>query len=165
MKKIAYTLLALTAFSQTAFADQSKYTGGMKYTTMQPTQQSNSDKKPLYNRKTPKETNSIEQEEPQEEQPTEKSAEQTVWDRYKELASGKAKESNTQDGSALPKAPEKPTLPQKQATSKEPQNATGMAGLIQEYKRNKAKRSQMRSISFSKPETPTVAKPETEKPE
>jgi hypothetical protein len=161
MKKIAYTLLALTAFSQTAFADQSKYTGGMKYTTMQPTQQSNSDKKPLYNRTASETDSQTEEELPQEEKP----AEQTVWDRYKELASGKAKETETQEGSALPKAPEKPTLPQKQATPKEPQNATGMAGLIQEYKRNKAKRSQMRSISFSKPETPTVEKPKTEKPE
>lgn len=161
MKKIVLTLATLIISVSAAAAEQPKYSGGMKYTTLRPAQPSDSDKKAIYNRTAPKEEETAKNDTPEETEP-EKTPEETVWDRYKDLAAGKEGEEETQEGSALPKAPEvpqKPSAPQKQAATEKPQQRTGMAGLIQEYQRNKERRSQMRSISFPKPKAPEVDEP------
>ena len=172
MNKIAFTTLILLISSASAFAEEPRYTGGMKYTTLSAGEGQGPERKPIYNRK-PTEEESEESEATENEEP--KTPEQSAWEKYKELAAGKGKASDTKEGTALPKAPEKPVPPEQHAAKGEPEQATGMTGLIQEYQRNKAKRSQIRSISFDPPEgleieapeieTPEVEKPKVEKPE
>jgi len=76
---------------------------------------------------------------------SEKSADQ-AWETYKALAAGK--------GSIATKAPEKPSAPsvakvvpqQPAAAQAKPAPATGVAGLIQEYRKAKESRSQMNTL-------------------
>ena len=158
MNKIAFATFILMMSSSHVFADQPRYTGGMKYTTLSASEDQGPERKPIYNRKPTEEETETQEEET-------KTPEQSAWEKYKELAAGKGKKSDTKEGTALPKAPEKPTAPEQQAMQEEPQQAGGMAGLIQEYQRNKAKRSQIRSISFDTPEDLKIEKPEVETPD
>ncbi len=156
MKKIAFIFSVPILCAATAFADQPQYTSGMKYTTMRPAQADDADKKPVYNRARPAKAEAPEEEVPRE---VEKTPEQTVWDKYKALAAGQTEKQG--NGQATPEAPAKPQKPSRssETTTKA---ETGIAGIIQEYQRNKQKRSQMQSMTFTKPEIPTAEKPEIE---
>jgi len=91
-----------------------------------------------------------------------KPATDSVWDRYKELASGKASDQRDEN---KPQKPEKPVAPEKQADAGE-QSSSGLTGIIQDYKRNKEKRGQMKTISFGQPEEQKteISRPEVERP-
>jgi len=109
MKKIALTTLILglsTSLAPSlAFAQQPQYTGGMKYTTMRPAQPNDSDKKPVYNRKpTSQEAQNTKNDAlPNIDEPTAKPAEQSVWDKYKELAAGKTAKDGDESKPQKPK--------------------------------------------------------------
>jgi hypothetical protein len=76
-----------------------------------------------------------------EKPPPDQAAADKAWEKYKALAAGKYKE------------PEEKEAPrEKTAVKEEPKPATGMAGIIEEYRRNKAQRSQMRTIKVTPPE-------------
>jgi DNA primase len=148
----------------------------MKYTSLgakKPAPES-SNTKTLYNRQIEPaagEETEAASEEAVEETPAEetKTPEQTIWDKYRELATGRTEDAPA-DASQKPEAPEKPEAPSKQAkgvtTNHQPPagQPTGIAGLLSEYQRNKEKRSQMRTINIRRPETPKTEKPSVEKP-
>lgn len=76
-----------------------------------------------------------------------------AWERYRELAAGTHKIEEE---------------PQPEETAKEPEEksaapATGFAGILEQYNKNKQSRSEMRTISVFRPKTPEP--PEAEKPE
>ncbi|MFK7838800.1 MAG: hypothetical protein AB8B83_00580 [Bdellovibrionales bacterium] len=153
----------------TADGQQPQYTGGMKYTTMRKAQPNDAEKNVIYNRK---KESPVDQAEPQAnstpETDNKKPAEQSVWEKYKELAAGKA--SQDDENSEAPDAPQKPDAPNKpvKQTKSASQKKTGIGSIIHDYKRNKEKRGQMKSISFEKPEaikTPKIDKPTIETPE
>jgi len=173
MKKIALITLLLCT-SAPAFAQQNQYTGGMKYTTMRRATPSDEQKKTLYNRKPaaakeqtaqqasnnttpPKDALPVVEPEPTKE------PQETVWDKYRELAAGKKPDGKND---SAPEKPRKPSAPEQQANAEEPQ-ATGLGAIIQGYKNSKEKRGQMKSIRFTKPEInkPSVKKPTVEKPQ
>jgi len=158
---MTFATLILCLSATTTFAQQPQYTGGMKYTTLGTPEAADKNQKPIYNRKpTPEETENAETDEKVEE----KTPEQSAWDKYKELATGKAQKTDNKEGSALPKAPNKPVTPERAAEKEETQKPTGFAAIIDDYQRSKAKRSQMRSISYGTPEDLQINKPEVDTP-
>ena len=171
MKNLPLLTFIVLFLAPDVFAGQSI----MKYTSLgaqNPAPESNT--KPLYNRQIEPaagEANEAASEEAVEETPAEetKTPEQTIWDKYRELATGRTEDAPA-DASQKPEVPEKPETPSKQAkgvtTNHQPPagQPTGIAGIITEYQRNKEKRSQMRSINIGRPETPKAKKPFIEKP-
>ena len=153
MKKIVLTLFILTSASSIAAAQQPQYIGGMKYTSI--SKPETKKEKTVYNRITPQ--NNANEKPEVETNEEEKPIEQSVWDRYKELAAGESKPKEETN---------KIETVEKSAETEQSQQAapTGMAGIIAEYQKRKARRSQMRSISFTKPDTEESKTQET-KPE
>ena len=173
MKKIALITILLCASARPALAQQQNvYTGGMKYTTMRRAQPNDNEKSVLYNRKpaptVDEETAPQKAEAPKKdalpviEPALAKETQETVWDKYRELAEGKKPKEKTDNAPQKPSAPE---APQQQAEADNAQ-ATGLGAILQGYQRSKEKRGQMKSIRFSKPEVnkPSVKKPSVEKP-
>lgn len=90
-----------------------------------------------------------------------------VWNTYKELATGQTpeqkemeKQSKKKPGTALPKAPEKPTTPKPGKPSlngeaqEKPESAIG--SIIRDWKNNKDSQREMRSKSFGAPAAPAA---------
>jgi len=164
MNKITFATLIFCLSSSASFAQAPQYSGGMKYTTMSAGEAQDTHKKPIYNRK-PTQAAEEEAAEKTPEQSAQESAQESAWDKYKELAAGKGKASDTKEGSALPKAPDKPELPQKTAKKEqETPKAGSFASILENYQRNKEKRSQIRSISYEVPEELQIKKPEVDAP-
>lgn len=97
---------------------------------------------------------------------TEKPA-STVWTKYRALAAGTAanKETETQSANkkpSRPSAPQKPdaspTEAQTQKTAAPSLKPTGIAAIIEDYRKSKEGRSQVKSISINKPSSPQVKK-------
>ena len=164
MNKVTFTTLILCLSASVSLAQAPQYTGGMKYTTLSAAEPNDDDKKPIYNRIPAEEESSSENNEAKEEA-EKKTPEQSAWEKYKELAAGKGKTSDTKEGTALPKAPNKPIPPEKTAQQEEATSPSGFAAIIDNYQRNKQKRSQMRSISYATPEDLEIQKPEVETPD
>jgi len=74
-----------------------------------------------------------------------------IWNRYKALAAGNADE-NSQDIAQSPAA-DANAQPQAEQQAAPPAANTGLAGIINAYKENKKKRSQMRMLSIASPRT------------
>ena len=155
MNRSFFTFALILSTATTAMAQPRDYKGGMQHTTLKPPAVTAS--------KTGFSTES----------PTEEDTPQSrVWKKYKALATGQTEEQ--QNGkeeakgqenreNALPKAPDAPQKPADataQERAQEKPSPTGMAALIEEYRRSKSQRSQMRSIQITEPEKPNVAKPE-----
>jgi hypothetical protein len=81
--------------------------------------------------------------------PPDEAAADAVWEKYKALAAGTYKE---------PEEPKEPVKPAKEEVEDKPQ--TGLAGIIEQYNKNKTERSQMRTISVTKPEDIKKKEPE-----
>lgn len=84
-----------------------------------------------------------------------------VWKKYKDLAAGTEKEQQpTEEEVAEEAAPE---------TTQKPPPATGFAAILEQYRVNKQSRSEMRTLTISKPALPEAPKkpeePEVKKPE
>lgn len=179
MKNLAFTAFILCFLASPAHAQQRQYSSGIKYTTMRPTAEpTNRDKQSsIYNQRaevtqTPKiqepetqdivtESNSALPKAPTDNAP-QKTSEQSVWDKYKELASGRTEEPTNKQNK--PTKPEKPSSPQQVKTKNKKQQPTGIGAIIADYQRNKANGSRIQSMSFSKPKKPAVAAPNVEKP-
>jgi hypothetical protein len=99
-------------------------------------------------------------EEPKQEEP----AQIRIWNKYKALASGKPEmteeEKAAQDEADKKEAEEKAAAAEKAKqeeaekaakVGQEPTPPTGIALIIDEYRKNKAQRSQMRSLTITKP--------------
>lgn len=170
MKKFTFTALIL-CFLSPAFA----HADGMKYTSIRSNAASaeESVKKPIYNRKTKSaqapeakdivtEANSALPKAPNANALT-KTSEQSVWDKYKELASGRTEE--PAEGKNKPTKPGKPSTPKQAKAKEKPQKPTGIAAIISDYQRKKESGSKMQRMQFSKPKKPEVAAPNVEKPE
>jgi hypothetical protein len=86
----------------------------------------------------------------------EKAAEQT-WEKYKALAAGQYKEEEPVKKSISPEAT---------STKEQPTGATGLTSILEEYRKNKANRSQMRVIRVAEPEKEkTTEEPKKEEPD
>lgn len=72
-----------------------------------------------------------------------------VWEKYKALATGSTAEQET-TSSKMPQAPTPPAQPQA-AAPQAPSSPVGITGLLQEYKKTKASRSEMRTLVITKP--------------
>jgi len=98
MKKIILITAIFCTPCLNANAQEARYSGGMKYTTLNQKPASQMDQKPLYNRKeTATETaaqakDALPKIDNEPEATTEKTSQETVWDKYKALASGQAKD-------------------------------------------------------------------------
>jgi hypothetical protein len=154
---LIFTTLILTG---TAAQAESPYKGGMNYTavrkhpspppeTIAPAAGESS--AIHFKEITPK----TEQPKPAEETPASK-----VWKKYKSLASGTYEEP-AEDKKQEETPPE--TAPQAARTAEAPPPAkpTGMAAIIDEYRKNKTSQSQMRTLRMEQPETHTTKTPET----
>jgi len=159
MKKFAIIAFILCLSSLPAHAQERQYSGGMKYTTMSPANPKDNDKKPIYNQKAPEAEADTATQEPETTPPA-----QSAWDQYKELATGKTPETSAETKTA-PNAPEKPELPDT-ATAKanEPKKTTGLTAIIEDYRKNKEKRGQIRTITMTHPSRPTSNTPEVTAP-
>lgn len=96
----------------------------------------------------------------------------TVWKKYKALARGENTDEETPDSKkdALPPAPTKPAAPIPPAAAPQAQEKprpSGMAAIIEDYRKSKDQRRDMKSIRFKTPDVPKpeIAAPEVEKPE
>ena len=97
-----------------------------------------------------------------EEEKTETSA-QKVWNRYKALATGiAAEEEEKSSKEERPKDEQKPAETDAEEAENPPSSAspTGIAGLIQEYQKNRVMRSQMHTIIVRPSEEEKAKKPE-----
>lgn len=185
MKNLAYLTFILCFLAPTAQAQQHEYNSGIKYTTMRPKPaQDNAQTKQIYNHTKPNtttetarpkgapaqkapqiatEADSALPKAPSDTASPQKSSEQSVWDKYRELAEGR-KDSKS-DTSNKPSKPEKPSAPQQaKMKAKQEKPSTGLGSIIADYQRNKENRGRMQSMRFSKPQKPSADKPETEKP-
>lgn len=92
-----------------------------------------------------------------------------VWKKYRGLAAGEAQEETQEEeleegqAHSAPAKPQKPQAPQQA----QPKPTSGIAGIIEDYRRTKDQRREMKTIRLSAPEVPKpeVEKPEVEKPE
>ncbi|MGB4058251.1 MAG: hypothetical protein WBK77_09235 [Alphaproteobacteria bacterium] len=106
-----------------------------------------------------------------EEKETEKAEEETpstrIWNQYKALAAGEAEDEagDNEKGKTEKKAEPEETAETTQKTEdiqKEPvAEPTGIASIISEYRKNRAQRSQMRSLTVTKQQPPAPAAPAT----
>ena len=129
-------LLIVLFLTSPALANQLEYKGGINHT---------------YIRKNPPPLPEAIEPEAGEEAPTAK-----VWEKYKALARGKSQDETAQEEPEAPTAPVAPETPRK---------PTGMAAILEQYQANKSNRSQMRSLTMNRPETPAVEKPLTDQPQ
>ena len=148
--QIPFTVgIIFTIISASAQASGLKYTTmGSKYKDLKP--------KPVEMRSLNFEKEKAKAAALQEQSEQEKTAVQSAWDKYKELAMGatnidavkkleRPEEKITEEikpekiSVNTPNRPNKPVVPK-----------TGMAGIFQQYEAGKARRSQMRSLSFGK---------------
>ena len=184
----------MSAAANNASAQQRVYNSGIKYTVIkrpeapesiepEAGEQEQEEKRPtLYNRKirtssepiatqaeakqnTP-ETAANEPAETLENSALPKSPEQSAWDKYKELARGRVEsEDDVPDVLLKPETPVTPeTVKKRQHAEKEEKSPASLASIIADYKKNKDRRSQMRSITMSKPTRPETNKPVVETP-
>lgn len=79
-----------------------------------------------------------------EKPPEEEKAADDAWDKYKALAAGQYKEPEEAEDEDSPK----PELKHVE----EPASATGLAGILEQYNKNKTQRSQMHTIRMKPPE-------------
>lgn len=106
----------------------------------------------------------IKHENEKESPPATESSQTRIWNKYKALATGQteeereaaAKKAAEEDAAEASLKKEKETKAQEeekaQKAEKEPEKPSGIAALLDEYKKNKAMRSQMRTINVAKPE-------------
>ncbi|MCE7887852.1 MAG: hypothetical protein DYH13_10180 [Alphaproteobacteria bacterium PRO2] len=160
---IRFTLIALLAgFASPALAEG---TSGMHYTKIQDTAP---DSGTTHIRM---KTVGQDEEPPRQEEP----AQIRIWNKYKALASGKPEmteeEKEAQEAADKKEAGEKAAAAEKAKqeeaekaarVEQQPAPPTGIAAIIDEYRRNKAQRSQMRSLTITKPADFQPAAGETE---
>ena len=96
--------------------------------------------------------------------PAPESSQTRIWNKYKALATGQteeerkaaAKKAAEEDANEASLKKEKEAKAQEeetaQKTEKQPEKPSGIAALLDEYKKNKAMRSQMHTINVTKPE-------------
>lgn len=117
----------------------------------------------------------------QDEEPAKEEAPSVrIWNKYKALASGKpemtdeertaAEEADKKEAEEKAAAAEKAKQEEAEKAAKverEPAPPTGIAAIIDEYRKNKAQRSQMRSITITKPADyqPAAGQAEQKEPE
>lgn len=152
MRWLHYTAL-LTLFASPAFAEGAPATSPMRYTKIRNT--------------APEDTTHIktrtinhDDSEGADAKAEEDTPRTRIWNKYKALASGEAGEVKEEK-----KEPEKEEQPETAETpktiiEKEPAAPTGIAGLIEEYKRNKAQRSQMHTITVTPEKETKEEKPQ-----
>jgi hypothetical protein len=138
---------------------ESPYQGGMKYTAVRkhpappapaaaPADGANASSSIHFKEIAPK---------PEAAQPAEETPASRVWKKYKSLAAGTYEEpipaakQNTAGESETSPAPQPPQTAANAAPP--PAKNTGMAAIIDEYRRNKSSQSQMRTLRFQQPET------------
>ena len=175
MKNLAYLTLILCLLPIASHAQQPQYSGGIKYTTVRSKQPQGDSQKSLYNRQAPPPAESQPDsalpkapEEDLEAAKASKTPQDSVWEKYKELARGKTKQEDENE----PVKPSKPQSPSKKSAKlgqKETPKPSGMAAIIADYQRNKSRRSQMHRVRVAKPkkpeaETPAVDTPSVEAP-
>lgn len=116
-----------------AYAQQREYQGGMNHT---------------YIRKFEPEADMPDSVSAEGEEETPQS---TVWKKYRALAAGEDTQKEEVKINA-PTKPEKPVLQEEEQIS----NSTGIAALIEDYRKNKEQRSDMKSLEITKPKKPDV---------
>lgn len=96
--------------------------------------------------------------------PAPESSQTRIWNKYKALATGQteeereaaakkaAEEDATEDNLKKEKEAKAQEEEKAQKAEKEPEKPSGIAALLDEYKKNKAMRSQMHTINVTKPE-------------
>ncbi len=137
-------LLALILFCtpQAHAAEQRVYKSGIQHTFVNRSQ--GNDSKTQENEKDPA-TN-------------ENTPQSKVWKKYRDLAEGKTQEEEQKAEQAL-SAPEKPAKPQVQELQQlqehaAPKPTSGIAGIIEDYRRTKDQRREMKTIRLGAPEVP-----------
>lgn len=158
-----FTFIALLAgFASPALAEG---TSGMRYTKIQETAP---DSGTTHIRM---KTVGQDEEPAKEEEP----AQVRIWNKYKALAAGKpemteeekaaSEEADKKEAEEKAAAAEKAKQEEAEKAAKaeqEPARPTGIAAIIDEYRKNKAQRSQMRSLTITKPADVAPAAGETE---
>lgn len=173
MQNFILTAFIICISATTAFAQQREYKGGINYTNLTATksQAAEEAKPPLYNRAPSEQTATkdtpVENALPGAPTGTakeNKSSPDAIWDKYKELAAGKSGEDKQEN--TAPQKPSKPSAPEKTAQANQaPQSPSGIAGIISDYRKNKEKRSQMRSIRMNAPQRPSTQTPTVSAPQ
>ncbi len=147
--RYVFILSLLLVFTLPAFAEESS-PGGLSYTTLGARKERTGGhmnyKAMKYEDTELKYKGTLEKkgegEENAETPPPDEAAADKVWDKYKQLAAGTYKDP------AAPKKSEEPA-----AKDAEEKPASGLAGIIEQYNKNKTQRSQMHTISVSPPES------------
>lgn len=94
----------------------------------------------------------------------------SVWKKYRALAAGQAKdkdETAEAEKENTPATPAKPSAPETTANDPQQKTAlkpTGIAAIIEDYRKNKEQRSQVKSLRIHRPATPTVNPPTVKSP-
>lgn len=151
MNRLITTLFCFSLLALPAHAQERELSPGLNYTTMAKPKLPNKEEADSAEESIAEKATAEEETDPAT----------RVWNKYKDLATGKAAEEELEKEKAEIEKPEKPEKPKVPSPSKTTMNGkpqdvpqSGLGAILNEWKNNKETRRDMRSKSFKTPKLP-----------